>query len=142
MLCRLKDCGKCGGDLFLDFDEWRCFQCGRIYYPKPSPMELLPDAMEVHAPLFADESPDEAGHDRDRPKVRRSPRRINVMVAAKNRSEEKWWSNNKQVIYHLDRGNSVQQTAEIVGRGTRQVRMIRERLNDLRATALEPAAAD
>lgn len=142
MLCRLKECGKCGGDLVLDFDEWRCFQCGRIYYPKRAPMELLLDPMEVHHPMSTDISPGEADLDRKRRKARRSPRRINSVVEAKHRSEENWWNRNQQVIYHLDKGNSVRQIAEIVGRGARQVRMVRERLYDLRAIAREPVAAD
>jgi hypothetical protein len=38
MLCQLKTCSKCGGDLVMDTDEWRCLQCGTYYYPKPSPL--------------------------------------------------------------------------------------------------------
>ena len=39
MLCKLKACWKCAGDLVLDGDEWRCWQCGR-YYPQLSGVEL------------------------------------------------------------------------------------------------------
>ena len=139
MFYRLKDCGKCGGDLVLDIDEWRCFQCGIIYYPQRPSMELLLDPIEVERPLATDFSPGEAGLDR---KVRRSPRRINAVLDANRRSEENWWNRNQQVIHHLDNGSSVRQIAESVGRGARQVRMIRERLYDLRATAPELVAAD
>ncbi len=126
----------------MDDDEWRCFQCGRIYYPQRSAMELLLDPMEVHHPLSTDVSPGEEYLDRKRRKARRSPRRINSAIAAKQRSEEIWWSANQQVIHHLDQGKTVREIAEIVGRGTRQIRMVRERLCDLRSTALEPVAAD
>ncbi len=33
MLWRFKSCGKCGGDLIMEADEWRCIHCGRYYYP-------------------------------------------------------------------------------------------------------------
>ena len=39
MLYRLKCCGKCDGDLTLDGDEWRCFQCGTYYYPQCAVVE-------------------------------------------------------------------------------------------------------
>ena len=29
---RFKECLKCGGDLTPDEEDWKCFQCGRIYY--------------------------------------------------------------------------------------------------------------
>jgi hypothetical protein len=29
---RLKGCGKCRGDLFLEGTDWHCLQCGRYYY--------------------------------------------------------------------------------------------------------------
>ena len=138
MLCRLKDCGKCGGDLVLDIDEWRCFQCGIIYYPQQPSMELLPDPIEIKRPLATEFSPGETGPDR---KVRRSPRRINAVLDAKRRSDEDWWNRNQQVIHRLDNGNSIRQIAESVGSGARQIRMIRERLYDLRATAPELVAA-
>lgn len=38
---KLKGCGKCGGDLVLDGQDWRCWQYGRYYYPKRSPKERL-----------------------------------------------------------------------------------------------------
>ncbi len=142
MLCRFKSCEKCEGDLVLDYDEWRCFQCGRIYYPQRTPMELLLDPMEVHHPLSTDVSPGEEDLDRKRRKARRSPRRINSLIAAKSRSDEKWWSKNRLVIHHLDQGKKVREISEIVGRGARQIRVVRERLCDLRATAPELVAAD
>ena len=32
------NCLKCNGLLFLEDDEWRCFLCGRYYYPEPPPL--------------------------------------------------------------------------------------------------------
>ena len=29
---RLKGCVKCGGDLFLEYGDWHCLQCGKYYY--------------------------------------------------------------------------------------------------------------
>jgi hypothetical protein len=37
MLWKFKSCGKCGGDLILETDEWRCVHCGRYYYPNVNP---------------------------------------------------------------------------------------------------------
>ena len=28
----LKGCVNCGGDLFIDYGDWHCLQCGRYYY--------------------------------------------------------------------------------------------------------------
>ena len=42
MRCQLKSCHKCGGDLVLDEDEWRCWQCGQYYYPNPARVDLPP----------------------------------------------------------------------------------------------------
>jgi len=33
MLYLFKGFGKCSGDLVQEADEWRCFQCGSVYYP-------------------------------------------------------------------------------------------------------------
>ena len=122
MFCKFKACGKCGGDLMFDTDDGRCFQCGRIYCPERSPMELLLDPMETHHTLSTDISPGEEDLDRKRRKARRAPRRVNSMIASKRRSEEKWWARNQQVIQHLDDGKTVREISEIVGRGWRQTR--------------------
>ena len=37
---KFKDCAKCRGDLVLEGDEWRCWQCGTYYYPKEPVMDL------------------------------------------------------------------------------------------------------
>lgn len=126
----------------LDYDEWHCFQCGRVYYPRPSatdlPLDHPLDHPEAQHPLPTSIPPGVANPN---PKRRRA-RRINAVIEAKKRSEEKWWSSNQQVIHHLDQGRSVREVAEILGRDPRQVRVIRERLHDLRAATAEPVAAD
>jgi hypothetical protein len=52
---------------------------------------------------------------------------------AKDRSDERWWVRNANVIRYLDEGLPVREIALLVSRGERQIRVIRERLNDLRA---------
>ena len=54
------------------------------------------------------------------------------MLAATRFNEEQWWAKNKTVIYHLDQGKKVREVAEIVGQGPRLIRVVRERLRDLR----------
>jgi hypothetical protein len=136
MRCQLKGCGKCGGDLVLDIEDWRCWQCGRYYYPERSPWELLLDPAESQHPLgIQDEEPE-----RKRRKATRS-RRINSVIAATDRSENRWWVRNQQVIVYLDQGKTIRDIAETVGADPRQIRIIRERLYDLRANALEALAA-
>lgn len=137
MLFIFKGCGKCGGDLIQDFDEWRCMQCGQIYYPMQSPMQLqmeheglqhpTPNTMSVGGPSG------ETGPQRERPKVRRSARLLIPKIRVSRFNEEMWWDKNRLVIYHLDQGKEVREIAEIVGRGTRQIRLVRERLRDLRS---------
>lgn len=138
MLYRFKGCGKCGGDLLLDCDEWTCCQCGRIYYPQPFPMGPLLEPMKAQHPLSTGVSPAETGLHRKR----RKARRVNAMIAAKKRSDEKWRSTNQLVISYLDQGKSVRDISEILGRHARQIRGVRERLDDLRAMVLDPLAVD
>ena len=66
-------------------------------------------------------------------------RHLNPMLATTRFDEERWWAKNETVIYHLDEGRKVREIAEIVGQGPRQIRVIRERLRDLRTA--EPALA-
>ena len=37
MLWSVKSCGKCGGDLIREDDEWRCIHSGRYSYPNVYP---------------------------------------------------------------------------------------------------------
>ena len=67
---------------------------------------------------------------------------INELITATDRSDNRWWDRNQQVISYLDQGKTIREIAAIVGTGFRQIRIIRERLSDLRANALEPVGAD
>ncbi len=134
MLYLFKGCGKCSGDLLMDTDEWRCFQCGRVYYPTRPPEEQLLDRVAIQESAVI-------GADLDRPKVRRSARHLNPVVAATRSNEEQWWNKNRQVILHLDQGKKVREIAEIVGKGPRQIRVVRERLRDLRSSVPELVTA-
>jgi hypothetical protein len=49
MLWRFKSCGKCGGDLIAEDDEWRCVHCGRYYYPNVSNVARLFDPETAHS---------------------------------------------------------------------------------------------
>ena len=129
MECKLKACRKCSGDLVLDGDEWRCWQCGRYYYPNPPVVDVPTYSQEAERPpsaigLIA------AVRGRGR---RRAPRDINSVIAAKDRSESRWRNRNQDVIRYLNEGRTVREISAIIGRGQRQIRVIRERLSDLRA---------
>ena len=137
MLYLFKGCGKCGGDLIQDSDEWRCFQCGHVFYPERAPTELQvkPLELERRELEFAQEE------ERERRIVRRSARHLNPDHEATRSNEEKWLKKNRQVIYHLDQGKKVREIAEIVGKGPRQIRVVRERLRDLRSAEPELVGA-
>jgi hypothetical protein len=139
MLYRLKGCGRCGGDLLQDNDEWRCFQCGHVYYPERTPERAqLPLEWAVVAQAgFASNEKDDRDDDRQRPKVRRSARHLTPDTSVTRFNEERWWDRNQQIISHLDQGLKVREIAEIVGKGPRQIRVVRERLRDLRSENLE-----
>ena len=132
MICSLKSCWKCSGDLVLDGDEWRCWQCGHYYYPKL----LLEQALLATRELKP--APDRIWAEEKSWSIRggqrgRAARHINSVIGAKDRSDERWWVKNQAVIRYLDEGRSTGEVSSLVGRGERQVRIIRERLNDLRA---------
>ena len=129
MLCQLKSCRKCSGDLVLDEDEWRCWQCGRYYYPN-TPAFDVPDYSKEAERRPSAVSLMAAVRGRGR---RRAARDINSVIAAKDRSENRWWNRNRDVIRYLDEGRTVLEISAIIGRGQRQIRVIRERLSDLRA---------
>ena len=133
MLYLFKGYGKCEGDLLMDTDEWRCFQCRRVYYPARTPEEQQLDRSLSRISAVCEDS--------DRPEVRRSARHLNPVVAASKSNEEQWWNKNQQVIFHLDQGKKVREIAEIAGKGPRQIRVVRERLRDLRSAAPELVTA-
>ena len=137
MICQFKSCGKCNGDLVLDGDEWRCWQCGRYYYPERPLPQLLQDPAEAKHPLTEAEDT----INRKRRKSTRSVRRINSVIAARDRSDQNWWTKNQAVIAQLDQGRSVSEISQDLGWGARQVRIVRERLYELRAGETEQMAA-
>jgi hypothetical protein len=60
-------------------------------------------------------------------------RDINNLLVSKDRSEQRWWVRNDQIIRYLDEGKPVREISILVGRSERQIRVVREELNDLRA---------
>ena len=65
---------------------------------------------------------------------RRSPRNVNSLIMAKVRSDDRWWQKNQEIVRYLNEGRTVKEIAGLVSRGERQIRVVRERLNDLRAS--------
>ena len=144
----LKGCRKCGGDLMFDEGDWRCWQCGQSHYMAQEPSVEMSDSERVTEPALSGpqgsapalhprsvtpgESPRRS---RRRTYAPRSERNIDAIVRAKQISDDRWWERNRQIIEHLDQGRSVQQIAKLLGRGDRQIRVVRERLVDLRAAA-------
>ena len=147
--CYLKGCPKCGGDLVFDHGDWRCWQCGQYYYPTTAnddensiyepgePPGGPPNFDPIHAP--------DMGQPEGRPaKGRRkgygprSTRNIDAVIRANQISNERWQDRNRHVIEYLDQGLSVRQISQLVQRGQRQIRVIRERLADLRAASEGP----
>ena len=135
MLFWFRQCGKCGGDLMSDSDEWTCFQCGRTYYPQLSSAELLSKPNSEDQPASNALLPSDGQRRR-----RRKPRRINAVIAAKERSDERWHGKNEEVIFHLEQGKCVRDISKILGRSARQIRGVRERLTEQRAAETEQVA--
>ena len=132
MLCKFKGCTKCNGDLVLDGDEWRCWQCGTYYYPKDPVMDLpLESQMSIQELKVSDCEP-EPRRVRAR---RRTMTNINSVIQAKERSESRWWSKNQDIIDRLKEGYSVRDISDLVGKGQRQIRGVQERLKDLSLAA-------
>ena len=155
MLCMLRSCGKCGGDLFQDDDDWRCVQCARYYYGGTSGLvgglPLVPysvgeaprdgeieDVAELDLATSGGQ-PDPV-YERETYRRRgyrtRATRSINSVIQAKKRGDARWWARNKHIIEYLDQGLSVLEISSRTDRGQRQVRTVRERLADVRAEAL------
>ena len=120
----MENCGKCGGSVFKEVDEWRCWQCGRYYYVRLDFMDF-PDMDRSRA--MSDDS--DSGH-----RTRRSVRSINSRIAAGESSNLQWWSRNRDVIRCLEQGLSIREIAIGLELGERQVRVVRQRLDDLRAS--------
>ena len=128
MLCKFKDCDKCSGDLVLDGDEWRCWQCGTYYYPSEPVMDLPLEAKESELVLHAADCETRPRRVRAR---RRTMTNINSVIMAKERSENRWWTKNQEIIDRLKQGYSVRDISELVGKGQRQIRGVQERLKDM-----------
>ena len=161
MLCMLKNCSKCAGDLVLEDRDWRCVQCGKYYYGDTAdplmtirPGQLSADAqaatrngsarLDSRPTALLDTAP--AAHtEKAAPRGQRegyrprSPRNLNSLVEAKAAGEAKWWERNKQVIDYLEQGLSVGAISLLTARGPRQIRIVRERLADLRETDWQEA---
>ena len=145
MFCYLKGCPKCSGDLVFDEGDWRCWQCGQYYYPSSDvpkqdfrPGTLLEMSSNAHgkavthvAGLTCDgEQPEMPRSNSGFPRAARS---INAVIRAKQTSDERWGDRNRQIIEYIDKGMSVREIAKLVDRGERQIRVVRERLAELRA---------
>lgn len=160
--CMLKSCIRCRGDLVLDDGDWKCIQCARYIYgdhgnilayfgppvldgfvlPKIEAHQIPDDDEFASATVFS--SPFFGGPElkaRKTSRRRRSAygsraaRNINSYIQAKSKGEDRWWDRNRQIVEYLDQGLSVQEISVLTERGPRQVRTVRERLADLRATA-------
>ena len=136
MLCLLKNCRKCNGDLVLDGEEWRCWQCGQYYYP----ITESPDHREEPPNPSLAAAIGEIMPSQKKTRVRRSPRNLNSRIVARDRSDSRWWDRNRDVVKYLDQGLSVREISNLVSHGERQVRIIRERLHDLRTNNPEGEA--
>ena len=130
----LKTCGKCGGDLVLEDDELKCFQCGERYYPADPLLDALsnpPEDPPVEDPLL--EVP-------NRKARKRQPYGINVnaVVASQERRTKNFWRKNKAFIQYLDEGRSIKEIHDLTGKGERQIRNIQVELQE-RQAAGEPS---
>ena len=132
MECKFKDCTKCKGDLVLDGDEWRCWQCGTYYYPHAAVMDL---PVESPASMQVIEESEVESEPRPVRARRRTMTNINSVIMAKERSENRWWTKNQEIIERLKQGYSVRDISESVGKGQRQIRGVQERLRDLSLAA-------
>ena len=138
MRCQLKSCHNCGGDLVLDGDEWRCWQCGQYYCPRPASVQLPVRSPERVHSTQTNAAPASSGGRQPRS---RSPRHVNSLIMAKVRSDDRWWQKNREVVQYLDKGHTVKEISRLVSRAERQIRVIRERLSDLRAPKPAKAAS-
>ena len=132
MWVRFRSCRKCCGDLILDGEDWRCWQCGRYYYSTPPQQRTRRPSRSWPASWGVALGKSVTG-----PRRRRSVRGINSVISSTNRSEARWWNKNLDVIKYLDEGRTVKEIARLINRGQRQIRIIRERLNELRDCGAE-----
>lgn len=126
----LKACGKCGGDLKLDENEWRCWQCGHAHYT----------AVEMSRILEAAKSPPNPPKEDQPSKTKRRGGRAygsvgdhNRQIERRNRAEKHFWEKNKEVIRLFDEGLTLKEVAAIDGRGERRLDVVRREVNARRA---------
>jgi len=108
---------------------WRC-----RYFWVISTLDLPLEPVEIQRPVTAGSSASELKP----PEIRRSARHLNPVLADTTFNEERWRNKNQPVIRHLGQGLKVREIANIVGRGLRQIRVIQERLRDIRSAVTEP----
>ena len=155
MSCYLKGCARCAVDLVFDEGYWRCLQCGQYYSSDPStslgdsysdPLDgpattrsRNSASVKLTSSMYPEEPP---GKGRRDGRGARYARDINAVIRAKKASDERWWARNHQIIEYLDQGLSVREIGRLAGRGERQIRVIRERLGDIRAANGESAGKE
>ena len=120
MLYKFKSCGKCGGDLMSDGDEWRCFQCGTYYYPQKPVVNLS----QVATPL-----PQTVEYGSQRDSTSRHTR--TDIISSTKLSEHRWLDRNKAVIDLCKQGRTVQEIFEVVGTTRRQIREVKIHLRGM-----------
>lgn len=133
MVWRFKSCSKCGGDLAQEEDDWRCWQCGRYRFSRLSRTVDIPQP-EPDLPVWAG-APHRVRGPRRRGYGGKVGRNINAVVEARQTSDDRWLARNRDVIAYLDEGLKVQEVAVLTSKGQRQIRVVRERLADLRMGA-------
>ena len=67
----------------------------------------------------------------------RAVRSINSRITAGKSSDRQWWSRYRDVIRCLDHGLSIREIAIGLELGERQIRVVRQRLDDLRSSTKE-----
>ncbi len=119
---------SCAGDLTREDDAWRCWQCGRYQYADtPRPRHCQEEEWEQSLKRGA-----------VRLRVKRAyagmaGANINGMLRLRKLRDARWWQRNGQVIAYLDEGRTVREISVLTDRGARQIRVVRERLTDMRA---------
>ncbi len=103
----LKSCTKCGGDLYPDIDpihhltELACLQCGHILYSDiPNPTL---DRVDVN---------------------------LNLVIKSHNKSRDRWFIINEDIIKYLNLGYSTNKVAFTLNKDLRRVREVKAILEE------------
>ena len=120
MLYKFKSCGKCGGDLMLNGDEWCCFQCGAYYYPQNPVENISQDATP------ALQTVDHGSHSNFTSRHIRTD-----IISATKLSEHRWLDRNKAVIDLCKQGRTAREISEIVGTSPRQIGEVKSHLRGM-----------